>query len=310
MAVSVIMPAYNSERFIGEAIQSVLNQTLQDWELIVVNDCSSDNTANIIKLFSDRRIRLINMQQNQGPAMARIIGTDEASYEYVSYFDSDDRLCPRAFEVLSAEFKKEHNPVLVYADYVRIDEHGNRYGLRNFVPLVHRPSGNVLEHFLIKNNLPNGGCALVRKDAVVKSRCWNKHIRNAEDWVAWTLLATEGAFTYVRNFIALEYRELPTGLSQSANVLYTNMLPAVDAVYSDERIIKRFSKTKLQALRSKQEAHIWTYIAMLNVRKRLWKISLSCIWQAIRKAPERAVINLSSFMFAIVDSVLKIPKML
>lgn len=88
--ISIIMAAYNAERTIQRAIQSVLMQTYQDFELLVVNDCSTDRTAEIVQTFSDERIRLIQNEQNMGVSYTREHGLEEALGEWIAVLDSDD----------------------------------------------------------------------------------------------------------------------------------------------------------------------------------------------------------------------------
>lgn len=92
--VSVIMAAYNCEQYIHEAIQSILNQTLQAFELIIVNDCSTDNTAKIISSYSDSRIIAINNSNNQGAAYSRNIAIKKAQGSYIAILDADDIALP------------------------------------------------------------------------------------------------------------------------------------------------------------------------------------------------------------------------
>ena len=84
------MPAYNRAHVITKAIKSVLNQTVTDFELIIVNDCSTDSTVDVINSFSDSRILLINASKNMGAAAARNVGINNAKYEIISLLDSDD----------------------------------------------------------------------------------------------------------------------------------------------------------------------------------------------------------------------------
>ena len=102
--ISVILPVFNSEKYIKEAIESVLNQTLSDFELIIVNDGSTDNTLNVISQFEDDRIILIN-QENSGPGASRNTALEMASGEYVMYLDSDDWFCENAFEIAYGQAK-------------------------------------------------------------------------------------------------------------------------------------------------------------------------------------------------------------
>ena len=100
--VSVILPAFNSERYIKESIESVLNQTFDEFELIIVNDGSTDSTLDIIKSFKDDRIKIIN-QSNQGPGAARNNALQIVNSEYVMFLDSDDWLSGDAIEIAYGE---------------------------------------------------------------------------------------------------------------------------------------------------------------------------------------------------------------
>lgn len=89
--ISIIMPVYNAEEYIDDAIQSVLSQTYSNWELILVDDCSTDNSVKIInKYLSDTRIKLLMNKVNSGPAVARNKALDNASGDYITFLDSDD----------------------------------------------------------------------------------------------------------------------------------------------------------------------------------------------------------------------------
>ena len=96
--ITVILPVYNGEKYIRKAVESVLNQTLNDFELIIVNDGSSDNTLDIITSYSDNRIRIIN-QSNHGPGASRNSALDIAQGEYIMFLDSDDWFSEDAFEI-------------------------------------------------------------------------------------------------------------------------------------------------------------------------------------------------------------------
>lgn len=111
--ISIVLPVFNGERYIKKAIESVLNQSLDDIELIVVNDGSTDNTLNIVDSFDDERIVLIN-QVNQGPGAARNKAIEMASGEYVMFLDSDDWFCDGAFEIAYSEAYKNNTDISIF----------------------------------------------------------------------------------------------------------------------------------------------------------------------------------------------------
>ena len=118
--ISVILPVYNGEKYIKNAIESVLNQTLTDFELIVVNDGSTDDTLNIINQFTDSRIKLIN-QNNLGPGASRNRALTEVKSEFVMYLDADDWFSENALEIAYRQSKK-HNTDLTFFQMINYDD--------------------------------------------------------------------------------------------------------------------------------------------------------------------------------------------
>jgi glycosyltransferase involved in cell wall biosynthesis len=122
--VSVIIPTYNREQTISRAIESILNQTYQDFEIIIVDDGSTDNTKKLIHSFKDSRIQYIQHEHNKGPAAARNTGIKSSKGRYVAFQDSDDESLPyrleKEVEVLNCNSKIE----IVYGDMIRVFQDG------------------------------------------------------------------------------------------------------------------------------------------------------------------------------------------
>ena len=119
--VSIIMPTYNCGRFIAEAIQSVLAQTYQAWELIIVDDGSTDNTADIVASFPDPRIHYLCNEQNIGAALTRNKALREASGRYIAFLDSDDLWAPTKLERQIA-FMQQNGYLFTYTAFLRTDK--------------------------------------------------------------------------------------------------------------------------------------------------------------------------------------------
>lgn len=122
--VSIIMPSWNTGKFIGESIQSVLNQTYTKWELIIVDDCSTDNTDKIVGSFKDERIRFLKNAKNSGAALTRNRAIREAKGEWIAFLDSDDLWLPQKLEKQIA-FMKEKGYTFSFTEYEKIDEASN-----------------------------------------------------------------------------------------------------------------------------------------------------------------------------------------
>src|SRR3989344_5781814 len=115
--ISVLMPAYNARKYIGEAIESILNQTFKDFEFIIINDCSTDKTKKIIEEYAnkDARIKLINNATNLGLTKSLNIGLKEARGEYVARLDADDVALPERLEKQYEFMEKNKETTLVGA---------------------------------------------------------------------------------------------------------------------------------------------------------------------------------------------------
>jgi teichuronic acid biosynthesis glycosyltransferase TuaG len=133
--VSIITPSWNVERLIGETIESVQAQTLGDWELLIADDCSTDNTAAVIESYAarDPRVKLIRQPRNGGPALARQAAIEQAQGRFLAFLDSDDLWLPAKLERQVA-FAREHRAALSYTAFRRINENGSVTGRLIAVP--------------------------------------------------------------------------------------------------------------------------------------------------------------------------------
>lgn len=132
--VSVIMPVYNAENDVHIAIDSIINQTYKNWELLVVDDCSTDNTCSIVREYEkqDSRICLLQQEKNAGPGYAKNKGLDKAKGQYVTFCDGDDWLEKDAYEKMLAE--ADENPDVIIAGFYRdIYNKGNELIEQNLV---------------------------------------------------------------------------------------------------------------------------------------------------------------------------------
>lgn len=126
--VSIIMPSYNTAKFIEQTIKSVLAQTYTNWELIIVDDCSTDNTDEVVKSFlSDDRIKYIKNEKNSGAAFSRNRALCEAKGKWIAFLDSDDLWFPEKLEK-QISFMKKNDYRFSYTNYIEIDETANPNG--------------------------------------------------------------------------------------------------------------------------------------------------------------------------------------
>lgn len=172
------MPSYNCEKFIKTAIESVVNQTYKDFELIIVDDCSTDGTKEIIKGYvnNDKRIKLICQMKNMGVANARNRGIDEAKGDYTAFLDSDDVWRKNKLEEQLAFMEKEKADI-VYSSYDFIDEKGNKI-LKPFIV----PEKTDFNKMLSENVFAPSTVML--KTGLIKKNKFNPEFYH-EDYVLW-----------------------------------------------------------------------------------------------------------------------------
>lgn len=135
--VSVIMPSYNSESYIAESIISVINQTYGKWELIIIDDCSTDSTTSIVNSFSDKRIKLIKNTKNLGAAKSRNIGIKAASGRFIAFLDSDDLWEKEKLEE-QISFMQKRKISFCYSAYRKINEKNKEICIINVPETLYR----------------------------------------------------------------------------------------------------------------------------------------------------------------------------
>lgn len=126
--VSIIMPSWNTANYIMESIDSVINQTYKNWELIIVDDASTDNTIQLLQGLTDPRIKVLVNDKNQGAAISRNRALGEANGQWIAFLDSDDLWLPNKLKK-QLEFMESNNYVFSYHDYEKIDEASKPLGI-------------------------------------------------------------------------------------------------------------------------------------------------------------------------------------
>ncbi|MFD2873005.1 glycosyltransferase family 2 protein [Mucilaginibacter ximonensis] len=186
-AITVLMPAYNAARFIEEAISSVLQQTFADFELLIVNDGSTDNTPELINTFTDERIVVIN-QANRGVAEALNTGLKHARAPYIARFDADDICYPYRLEKQIRFLQDNPDYILVGSEAKYILENGDFLFDFHCIAYSHEQIIDKL-YFYCPFVHPT---VMYRKDAVIEAGGYPGHAHNFEDYLLWTALAGSG----------------------------------------------------------------------------------------------------------------------
>lgn len=126
--VSIIMPSYNTEKYISDAINSVIAQSYTNWELLIVDDCSQDNTVEVVRQFEDDRIRFQSLESNSGGAVARNTAITKAKGEYIAFLDSDDMWLPEKLEK-QLRFMMDNDYVFTHTMYEHMSQNQQPMGV-------------------------------------------------------------------------------------------------------------------------------------------------------------------------------------
>jgi teichuronic acid biosynthesis glycosyltransferase TuaG len=180
--VSIITPAYNSEKFIADTILSVQSQTHSNWEMIIVDDCSSDKTVTIVQNFmkNDSRIRLIQLSKNSGTGIARNTALHDANGKYIAFIDADDLWMPEKLSK-QIDFMEKNHLIFTYSFYDCIHEDGTPMNIR-----VTSPKKLLYRQLFFCNFIGNltgiYNAAYIGKIAI-------SPIRKRQDWMMWLTVA-------------------------------------------------------------------------------------------------------------------------
>jgi glycosyltransferase involved in cell wall biosynthesis len=196
--VSIITPSYNSKKYISETINSIINQTYTNWEMIIVDDCSSDNSVELVQLFveKDPRISLIKLTENSGVAIARNRAIEAAQGRYIAFLDSDDLWLPNKLEK-QLSFMQKNNYPFSYTAYDKIDE-----------------SGRVFDHIGVPDSVCYSdllktcsiGCLTAMYDTEYFGNVDMPLIRKRQDLGLWLKLLKETDYAYGLNETLAQYR--------------------------------------------------------------------------------------------------------
>jgi glycosyltransferase involved in cell wall biosynthesis len=176
--VSIITPLYNSGDFISETIDSILSQTYQNWELIIVDDCSIDNGVKIVKKYQENNdnIKLVQLSKNSGAAVARNKGIKKAKGKYIAFLDSDDLWHPEKLEK-QISFMEKNDYAFTYTNYQKISESG---GFTDVI--VESPSKLDYKKALHTNYI---GCLTTIYDTKKLGKVYMPEIRKRQDYGLW-----------------------------------------------------------------------------------------------------------------------------
>ena len=200
--VSIIIPTYNRAYLVGRAINSILNQTFQDFEIIVVDDGSTDNTEDVVKRLGNGSINYIKHKENKGRSAARNSGIKAAKGEFIAFQDSDDEWLPEKLEKQIEAFKNVLPEIGgVYTGFWRIESNKKSYVPSNKFA---KKEGDIYGA-LLKENFIGIPVTLIKKECFKKVGLFDEKLPALEDWELWIRISKYYQFKYVAEPLTISY---------------------------------------------------------------------------------------------------------
>jgi len=248
--VSVVIGSYNCEKFIHETVQSVIDQTFRDWELIIVDDCSTDNTCQEISRIKDERIKLIRLDSNSGlPAAPRNVGIKNAKGDYIAFLDHDDIWLPEKLERQVAFLEKNKDIFLSYTKCI-IQKDGKQLKTNPQKP----KAGRIFKDLFLNSNFIDVMTVMIRNRRednfyfFDEDRC----LAAVEDYALWLEISLKEKISFIDQSLSI-YRVHPGGLSKGAFSHFKKC----------RSVIKKFSP--FVSKRLLLQAYINFYATLLNI---------------------------------------------
>ncbi len=206
--VSIVTPVYNAEDFIEETIKSVQDQSYENWEMLLVDDCSTDKSVELIKKLSktDKRLKLFKNKTNSGAAKSRNVGTTNAKGRYVAFLDADDLWKPEKLKK-QLEFMDKKNSLFSYTDYEFADENGKPNGKKVVVPTT------INYQQCLKNPIIWTSTVMIDVSRVDKSLLMMPDVKRGQDAATWWQILKQIDSADGLNQILSYYRRTKTSLS-------------------------------------------------------------------------------------------------
>lgn len=214
--LSIIVPVYNAELYLKRCLESILNQTFQDFEIICINDCSTDNSPEILREYSDKRLKIINNEKNLGAALTRNAGITSAKGEYIYFLDADDYIDKEYLEKMVEKIEKENCDIVLNLSILNEENSNSREYKHPSMPQT-SPDGEYLDKITTIHDAPCFIWARIyRKSFLDKNNLRFLDIHSTEDVVFNAISSLETERTFVFFGPKYHYNINMTGLTGSA----------------------------------------------------------------------------------------------
>lgn len=276
LKVSVIIPAYNAMVYLPETMKSVLKQTYDDFEVIVVNDGSSDQTEQWVSQITDPRVRLI-CQRNQGSSAARNTGINQARGEYIAFLDADDLWEPTKLEKQVHCLEQDPEAGLVYTWTALIDEKGESRGK----VIANYAEGNVWKTLIECNILECGSTPMIRRCCFESVGVFDINLGSlCDDWEMWIRIASRYSFKVVKEPLVY-YRAHSNSTSKNWELMEQAYSKTIEKVFSSAQSDLLYLKS-----RSYGYANLCLAWKPLQSQENSYKKAIHFCQQALKHYPQ------------------------
>ena len=246
--ISIVIPAYNAAQTILQTLNSVLQQTFKDFEVIVINDGSTDKTLELLQTIQDPRLQIFNYE-NGGLPVARNRGISHAQGEFIAFLDADDWWSSDKLESQWAALQEHPEAGVAYSwNYYQYDNSEQSYAETS-----NTFQGNVYADLLVKNFIQNGSNPLIRKAAIASVGLFDSSLKSCEDWEYYLRLAKHWPFVLVPK-VQVFYRKSSTSMTSKIEVMETYLRLVIDRAFQS-------APPELQHLKSQSLSWVTQYIA-------------------------------------------------
>jgi glycosyltransferase involved in cell wall biosynthesis len=273
LKVSVVIPAYNAMAYLPETVESVLRQTFTNFEVLIIDDGSSDQIVQWVSQISDPRVRLIS-QENQGLSGARNTGIAHAQGEYVAFLDADDLWEPTKLEKQVHCLENKPAVGLVYTWTVLVDEQGNPTG-RVFISDA---EGDVWQQIVWDDVMSNGSTAMVRRCCFETVGVFDLNLGPAADRDMWIRIASRYPFAVIKEPLVF-YRQHPNSMSKNRKIMIQELRTVIEKSF-------QYAPLELLYLRNRSYGRMNLYQAWNSIDEKNYKEAIHFRRQAVLHHPQ------------------------
>lgn len=246
--ISVVIPAYNAERTILETVKSVRQQTFSDFEIIVINDGSTDRTLELLQKIEDQRLKIFSYE-NGGLPVARNRGIDRAVGQFIAFIDADDLWTSDKLELQMAALQKHLEAGLAYSwTYYKFENEQDSYADES-----NSFEGYVYPDLLVKNFVQNGSNPLIRREVIESVGTFDPTLKSCEDWDFYLRLAAKWNFALVKK-AQIIYRQSPSAMTSNLNVMEKYSFIVIERAFN-------VAPPELQHLKKQSLAWVYKFTA-------------------------------------------------